>query len=113
MIDVFNEAMIEQIKRHCKARGWSKEYEQYWIGHMHCEISGCKDHWGKIKFAAPPHHIKSRGAGGTDEPENLIALCSDHHTFGGDAVHRVGWKTFVKKYPEVKEKFEKAMKEKI
>lgn len=26
-----------------------------------------------------PHHIKSRGAGGGDIPENLIQLCSEHH----------------------------------
>lgn len=27
-----------------------------------------------------PHHIKPRGAGGQDIPENLIQLCSLHHT---------------------------------
>lgn len=26
-----------------------------------------------------PHHIKSRGAGGGDIPENLIQLCAEHH----------------------------------
>ena len=26
------------------------------------------------------HHIKFRSAGGSDEPENLIALCEKHHS---------------------------------
>ncbi len=26
-----------------------------------------------------PHHIKTRGAGGSDIPENLIQLCGEHH----------------------------------
>ena len=26
-----------------------------------------------------PHHIKSRGSGGGDEPENIITLCRRHH----------------------------------
>ncbi len=30
------------------------------------------------------HHIKTRGAGGTDDPENLVLLCAIHH----DMVHR-------------------------
>lgn len=32
-------------------------------------------------------HIKSRGAGGGDEPWNLIPLCRSHHILQ----HRVGW----------------------
>jgi predicted restriction endonuclease len=31
-----------------------------------------------------PHHIRSKGAGGQDVPENLITLCREHH----DAAHR-------------------------
>lgn len=41
-----------------------------------------------------PHHVKSRGAGGTDEMENLIPLCRRHHV----EIHQIGRKTFVKKY---------------
>lgn len=33
---------------------------------------------------APPHHIKSRGSGGSDTEDNLILLCMGCH----DGVHR-------------------------
>jgi hypothetical protein len=44
-----------------------------------------------------PHHLKSRGAGGGDEPENLLSLCREHHT----EMHKIGALTFLKKYPHV------------
>jgi len=44
-----------------------------------------------------PHHIKSRGAGGDDIPDNLLALCRDHHT----EIHMIGISRFMNKYPHV------------
>lgn len=38
--------------------------------------------------ASDPHHIRSRGAGGSDE--HCIPMCRTHH----DAVHRQGRRTF-------------------
>jgi hypothetical protein len=40
------------------------------------------------------HHVKSRGSGGGDEPENLMPLCRVHHT----EIHLTGHSQFVKRY---------------
>ena len=48
------------------------------------------------------HHFKSKGAGGKDTKENLLNLCSEHHTTGTNSVHRLGTKTFVERNPKVK-----------
>jgi hypothetical protein len=37
-----------------------------------------------------PHHIITRGSGGSDDPVNLIGLCRPHH----DEVHTQGTVTF-------------------
>ena len=29
--------------------------------------------------ATHAHHVKTRGRGGSDEPDNLLALCTEHH----------------------------------
>jgi len=50
--------------------------------HPFCETCGT--------YGIHVHHIKTRGAGGTDKPENLIALCPECH----HEVHRRGWGTF-------------------
>ena len=47
---------------------------------------------------AERHHIKTRGAGGTDEPENILEACRAHHI----EVHKLGLTTFAEKYPKVK-----------
>lgn len=85
------------IKEYCKKKGYSKEYSDYWEKHEYCEI--CMD------YSQPPHHIKTRGSGGRDNHENLIALCRYHHT----EVHSSGWQTFIQKYPELADKFDKAI----
>jgi hypothetical protein len=38
----------------------------------YCQICGSRK-------ALEVHHIKTRGAGGSDEPENLVLLCHYHH----------------------------------
>ncbi|WP_157109830.1 HNH endonuclease signature motif containing protein [Thermanaeromonas toyohensis] len=38
----------------------------------YCELCGQKAY-------GEPHHIKTRGSGGSDIPENLIQLCWEHH----------------------------------
>ncbi|MBN1881096.1 MAG: DUF968 domain-containing protein [Deltaproteobacteria bacterium] len=40
------------------------------------------------------HHVKTRGAGGGDEPENLMPLCFVHH----NEIHLTGTAPFVKRY---------------
>lgn len=54
---------------------------------MDCEICG--------RPSCDPSHIKSKGSGGDDDPENLIALCNGHHR----EQHRFGWIHMIRKYP--------------
>jgi len=49
------------------------------------------------KIPAYPHHIRSRGAGGPDEPWNLIPLCQKHHS----EWHQEGWFTFLHTHTKV------------
>lgn len=48
-------------------------------------------------------HIRSRGAGGKDEPWNLIPLCRADHALQ----HFQGWERFLMSYPHVKKIIEK------
>jgi len=63
-----------------------------------CPIPTC------LRQCSYPHHIKSRGAGGDDVEENLIALCLPHHA----ECHGMGRKAFYKRYrtwiPEINRK---------
>ena len=47
------------------------------------------------------HHVKSRGAGGGDTYFNLISLCTDCHTMGPNAWHKIGSITFLYRFPWV------------
>jgi hypothetical protein len=40
------------------------------------------------------HHIKTRKAGGSDEPHNLIPLCLWHHNM----IHSIGLVSFSKRF---------------
>lgn len=40
------------------------------------------------------HHVRTRGAGGLDIPENLMSLCRVHHV----EVHKIGVLTFYRRY---------------
>lgn len=42
-----------------------------------------------------PAHIKTRGSGGNDSPENILPLCRRHHT----EQHAVGFVRFIEKHP--------------
>lgn len=43
---------------------------------------------------AQRHHIKTRGAGGSDSSANILWLCNEHHT----EIHKTGRWTFADKY---------------
>ena len=49
------------------------------------------------------HHIKTRGAGGSNHRSNLIPLCSGCHTQEPYAWHR-GVKRFLERFPHVLER---------
>lgn len=44
------------------------------------------------------HHVRSRKAGGSDDPANLLSLCQKCH----NEVHAIGDIAFMHKYPSVK-----------
>ena len=46
------------------------------------------------------HHIKTRGAGGTDDGFNLVNLCRTHH----QQIHVLGPYRMSEKYPQLKER---------
>ena len=43
-----------------------------------------------------PHHIRTRGAGGSDTFDNLLPLCREHHV----ETHKIGRATFLEKYKD-------------
>lgn len=88
------------IRAHCKKYHYTKEYEVFWLRNPYCQLLFCHS------WSDPPHHIVTRGAGGNDEPENLVALCTLHH----NEVNNNGWKTFADKYFEIRDKFYQAHK---
>ena len=57
------------------------------IGKHSCEVCGTFE-------MICVHHLKSRGSGGPDKLDNLMALCFNHH----EEIHRSLVK-FVEKYP--------------
>lgn len=63
------------------------EYHQY-IKTLRCLL----EHTGECLGPVTGHHVKSIGAGGQDEG-NEIPLCVQHHT----EIHTLGRKTFAKR----------------
>jgi hypothetical protein len=63
---------------YCTHHGYSFAYYEYWAAHPACEVCGAE--------SQPCHHLRTRGAGGQDTPENLLALCVQHHRM----IHNVG-----------------------
>ncbi len=82
--------VTESILKHCQKHHYSQEYTAYWLRNWHCAICG--------NISAAPHHIVTRGAGGTDDERNLLALCTTHRT----AIHQLGVQTFANKYVGIK-----------
>ncbi len=91
--------MREAILKHCKKYKYSKEYTGYWIHHAFCSICG--------NYSAAPHHIRTIGAGGGDEPGNLLSLCTTHHK----EVHTMGVMSFADKYSQFFDKIIMALSE--
>lgn len=66
----------------------------YRENHYACEAKLCG------RPADHIHHIRTRGAGGSDEDENLLALCWRCH----DELHKLGWKTWTFLHPHLRVK---------
>ena len=84
--------LTDMIKAICKRNKYSRLYEKYWLTHPFCEV--CMGIQGHVQPSRPPHHIVTRGAGGSDNAWNLIALCAEHDK----EVHTIGRETFMSKY---------------
>ena len=80
------------IRSQCKKWHYSESYKQYWLNHPYCEVCRAE---GITRYSAAPHHIQTRGAGGKDNADNLIALCTKHHTES----HQLGNKLFMARHP--------------
>lgn len=75
--------------------------EDYMAVQPICEVSG-----NLVEEGLMPHHIKTRGAGGSDYASNLIRLDKKHH----DEFHDKGAETFAKKYTQVSYKIMTALR---
>jgi hypothetical protein len=73
--------------------------EEYKARHPFCEACGLKH--GRMNIA----HITSVGAGGPDEPWNVLYIGEDHHI--GEQ-HAEGWGPFLAKYPHLRWKVKRA-----
>ncbi len=73
----------EELKFAKKKRSSNKEYVR-WVHGWPCLVCN--------RFPVHAHHVKTRGAGGGDD--QCVPLCPDHHVMSGQAIHRLGVKTF-------------------
>lgn len=76
---------------------WSAAYTQHWIDNPACAV--CTDP------SEPPHHVRTRGAGGTDDAVNLLNLCAVHHR----QIHDAGVTTFMARYPALRARITRAL----
>jgi hypothetical protein len=60
------------------------------------EAKGIKCSVPECSNGSDPAHIRTKGSGGDDIPDNLIPLCRGHHTEQG-----MSWVKFIKKYPHI------------
>ncbi len=87
----------DAIWRYCLRKHYSAAYADYWMAHERCEACG--------GLSEAPHHIRTRGAGGDDDANNLLALCFGCHAM----IHRGGKTVFCKLHPHLKAKIDAAL----
>jgi hypothetical protein len=75
----------------------TKAMQRYMDDHPYCEVCG--------RVATDCHHIARRNLPDTDDPENFLALCYQHHI---SEYHGKGWHWFCRKYPHLQHKIEMA-----
>jgi len=76
---------------------------EYRERHVFCEACGTY-----LIVSGEIAHIKSRGAGGSDTPRNVLMLCRNCH---GGIQHNQGWDKFLMDYPHLKYKTKAALEE--
>ena len=71
--DPAGEEMIQYVNMQQYVKNYHEALGIFPGDYIGCEIPECG------KPAADIHHIVPRSLGGSDDPENLIALCRDNH----------------------------------
>jgi hypothetical protein len=88
----------EEIVQYCRLKKFSQEYTTYWLSHPVDEA------WSG-DMAGPPHHIRTRGAGGQDRASNLLALSPAKHRL----IHNIGAEEFAAMHPWLAKKIRAAL----
>ena len=60
VLDDGGEMTTDEIRRYCRKHRYSLAYAEFWATHPMCAVAGCP------YPSDPPHHIRTRGAGGKD-----------------------------------------------
>ena len=89
-----DEKMAMAARKH-----WSAAYTGFWMDSPGCAADGCGEP------SEPPHHIRTRGAGGSDDSYNLLPLCVSHHR----EIHTIGCKLFMFRHPRTRGKITRAL----
>lgn len=76
---------------------YSKAVLAYGASHQRCEACG--------RPASEVHHVRTKGAGGDDDPANLLSLCREHHA----EVHTMGKTALIEHFPYLYDKITGAM----
>jgi hypothetical protein len=90
----------EEVEAYCKKKGFSADYTSYWLEHPFCEARSGQQ-------SAPPHHIRTRGAGWDDWHWNLLALSRAKH----QEIEMIGPREFAVRHPWLAAKISKALSE--
>ena len=87
----------DDIITYCARKHYSLGYARYWTEHVACEACG--------RPSEPPHHIRTRGAGGKDDSRNLLGLCVEHHR----EIHATGSRLFGVAFKHLASKIARAL----
>lgn len=73
------------------------------------ELGWIRDNIDQAPRISDPHHVTTVGAGGKDEPTNVMPLCRRHH----DLWHRLGGREMARRYAGVRAWLEFAQRDDI
>lgn len=73
-------------KRRAKLRAEQFGPLARWLVGMPCCVPGC------LRYSGPPHHVKTRGAGGAERDQ--VPICQEHH----EDIHSLGKTSFERLY---------------
>lgn len=85
MLGTYESKNAKKERRAAQRRELSPKYV-WWIHGWPCLVPACR------KFPVVAHHVRSRGALGSDL--TCVPLCPDHHNMSPVGVHNMGMKSF-------------------